>query len=97
MEDPTPTRLPTLQRYLKQLNKKGELDDNTFKKIWPHSARIATAHGLPKKHEPFENIQSFWPKVDTNGTLHYSVGKYLSELLNPLTKNECSEMFFWCG
>ena len=49
-EDPTPTRLSTLQRYLKQLNKRGELDDNTFKKIRPRSARIARAHGLPKMH-----------------------------------------------
>ena len=49
-EDPTPTRLSTLQRYLKQINKRGELDDNPFKKIRPRSARIARAHGLPKMH-----------------------------------------------
>ena len=29
-DDPTITRLATLQRYLKQLNKRGELNDNSF-------------------------------------------------------------------
>ena len=32
-KDPTSTRLATLQRYLKQLNKKEELDDDIFDKI----------------------------------------------------------------
>ena len=89
-EDLTPTRLSTLQRYLKQLNKKGKLDDNTFKKILPQSARIARAHGLPKMHKHFDNISSFRQIVNTTGTTHYSAGKYSSELLNPLTQNECS-------
>ena len=55
----TPTRLATLQRYLKQLNKRGELDDDTFKKIPPQSARIARAHGLPKIQKHFDNIPPF--------------------------------------
>ena len=71
-------------RYLKQPNKSGELDDSTFKKTQPHSARMARAHGLHKMHKHFNNIPSLRPMVDTNGTTHYSVGKYLSELLNPL-------------
>ena len=33
---------------------------------------------------PFQRI------ADTTGTTHYSVGKYLSELLSPLTQNEYS-------
>ena len=28
-----------------------------------------------------------FPTIDTTGTTHYSVGKYLLELLNPLTQN----------
>ena len=90
MKDPTPARLATLQRYLKQLNKSGELHDHTFKKIQPQSAKIARAHGLPKMHKHFDNNPSFWPIVDTTGTRYYSAGKYLSELLNPLTRNEYS-------
>ena len=41
-------------------------------------------------HKHFDNIPSFRPIVDTTGTTHYSVDKYLSELLNPLTQNEYS-------
>ena len=41
-------------------------------------------------HKHFDNIPSFRPIVDTIGTTYYSVGKYLSELLNPLTENEYS-------
>ena len=41
-------------------------------------------------HKQFDNIISFWLIVDTTGITHYSVGKYLSELLNPLTQNEYS-------
>ena len=42
-KDPTSTRLATLQRYLKQLNKKEELDDDIFDKIWPQCAATANA------------------------------------------------------
>ena len=41
-------------------------------------------------HKHFDNIPSFRPIVDTTGTTHYPVGKYSSELLNPLTQNEYS-------
>ena len=56
----------------------------------PHSARIVTAHGLTKMHKHSDNIPSFQPIVDNTGIIHYSVGKYLSELLNPVTQNEYS-------
>ena len=36
------------------------------------------------------NIPPFRPIVDTTETTHYSAGKYLSELINPLTQNEYS-------
>ena len=89
-DDPTPTRLANLQKYLKQLNKRGELDDDTFKKIRPQSANIAKAHGLPKIQKHFGNIPPFRSIVDTTGATKYLVEKYLSELLNPLTQNEYS-------
>ena len=53
----------------------------------PQSAKTARAHGLPKIHKHFDNIPPFRPIVDTTGTTHYSVGKYLSEPLNPLRQN----------
>ena len=61
-----------------------------YDKIRPKSAKLARAHGLPKIHKLFENIPSFRPIIDTTGTTHYSFGKYLSELLNPLTHNDYS-------
>ena len=42
----TPTRLATLKSHLKQLNKRGKWDDNTFKKTWSQTARIARQHRL---------------------------------------------------
>ena len=56
-----------------------------YDKILPKYAQSAQAHGLRKIHKVFENILSFGPVIDTTGTTHYSVGKYLSELLNSLT------------
>ena len=41
-------------------------------------------------HKHFDNIPSFRPIVDATRTTHYSIGKYLSELLNSLTQNEYS-------
>ena len=56
----------------------------------PKSARLGRAQGLPKLHKDYTNIPSFRPIVDTTGTAHYGLGKYLSNLLNPLTLNEYS-------
>ena len=46
--DPTSTRLTSLQRYLKELNKRGELPDAVYNNIHPKHAKIARAHGIPK-------------------------------------------------
>ena len=48
----------------------------------------ARAHGLPKIHKKFDNIPKFRPIIDTTGTTHYQIGKFLSDLLHPLTTNE---------
>ena len=48
---PPPTRLTSLQRYLKQLSKSGELADAVYNNIRPKHAKIARAHGLPKVHK----------------------------------------------
>ena len=88
--DPTPTHLTSLQRYLKQLNKRGELPDAVYNNIRPKHAKIARAHGLPKVHKAFDDIPPFRPIIDTIGTIHSSVGKYLSEVLYPLTQNQFS-------
>ena len=87
-EDLTPTRLSSVQRYLRNLQKRGEIDEATYQSIRPQSAKPARAHGLPKIHKPFDNIPKFRPIIDTTGTTHYEIGKYLNQLLHPLTINE---------
>ena len=41
----------------------------------------ACGHGLPKIHKPFDILPKFRPIIDTTGTTHYSVGKYISGTL----------------
>ena len=87
-EDLTPTRLSSVQRYLRNLQKRGEIDEATYQSIRPQSAKPARAHSLPEIHKPFDDIPKFRPIIDTTGTTHYEIGKYLSQLLHPLTINE---------
>ena len=86
-KDPTPSRLTSLQRYLKTLVTRKEIDDSDFKAMRPKNAKPARAHGLPKIHKTYDRLPKFRPIIDTTGTTHYSVGKYLTNLLNPLTTN----------
>ena len=53
----------------------------------PITAHFGRAHGLPKTHKKFDTLPTFRPIIDTTYTPHYSVGKFLSSLLNPLTLN----------
>ena len=40
--------------------------------------------------KPFDELPPFQPIIDTTGTAHQPVAKYLSRLLNPLTLNDFS-------
>ena len=64
-----------------------------YDKIRTKFAKLARAQGLPKIHKLFQIVSSFRPIIDTTGTTHYSVVKYLSELLNPLTHNDYSSKY----
>ena len=77
-EDPTPTRLNSLQKYLKKLQKRGEITQEVFNRIRPKNAKPARAHGLPKTHKEYEAMPSFRPIIDTTGTTHSSIGKYFT-------------------
>ena len=81
------TRLSSIQRYLKKLNNRNELNDEVFLKIRPQNAKLARAHGVPKVHKTFNSILLSRLIIATTGTTHYSVAKYLSEFLSPLTQN----------
>ena len=87
-EDPTFRSLSSLQQYLWKLKERNELSQEIYQRIRPQNGRLGRAYGLPKIHKEFVDLPKFRPIVDTTGTVHYRVGKYLSELLNPLTSNE---------
>ena len=54
----------------------------------PKNGKLARTQGLPKVHKEYRNIPKFRPIVDTTGRPHYSVGKFLTNLLNPLAMDE---------
>ena len=58
--------------------------------MYPKNAKVGRAHGSAKIHKEFERIPPLRPIIDTIGCTHYGVGKFVSQLLNPLTKNEYS-------
>ena len=41
-------------------------------------------------HKSLEGVPRFWPIIDTIGSTHCNVAKYITNLLNPLTQNEYS-------
>ena len=78
--DPTFTRLTTLQNYLSTLRNRGEISETEYKFLRPKSASFGRAHGLPKIHKHFDNLPSFRPIVDTTTTAHYNIGKFVASL-----------------
>ena len=54
----------------------------------PKFAQIGKAHDLLKVWIQFFKVSLFLTIVDTTNTLYYGVGKFLTNLLNPLTQNE---------
>ena len=80
--------MKTLQSYLNTLHKRNELTKEEYNAMRPKNGKLARAHVLPKIHKENSNIPKFRPIVDTTGTPHYSAGKFLTNLLNPLSMNE---------
>ena len=89
-EDPTHTRMATVQQYIRMLKKTGQIDEQEYKVMYPKNAKVGRAHGSAKIHKRFERIPPLRPIIDTIGSTHYGIGKFISQLLNPLTKNEYS-------
>ena len=86
--DPTIMRMKTLQSYLSTLHKWNELTKEEYHMMRPKNGKLARAHGLSKTHKEYNNTRKFRPIVDSTGTPHYSAGKFLTNLLNPLAVNE---------
>ena len=59
-----------------------------MKAMYPGNAKLGRAYGTAKVHKEFDSIPPLRPIVDTIGSTHYGVGKFLTKLLNPLTQNE---------
>ena len=70
------------------ISNRGEINETEYKQLRPKHANAARAYGLPKTHKEFEQLPKFRPIIDTTGTTHHNVGKYLSNLLRPLTLND---------
>ena len=87
-DDPTITRMKSLQNYLRKIHNRGELTKGEFNLCRPKNAKPVKAHGLPKIHKSFDRIPKFMPIIDTTGSTHYFVGKFLASLLKLLTVNE---------
>ena len=58
--------------------------------MFPDNAKIGRAHGTAKVHKDFARIPPLRPIVDTIGSTHYGVGKFITKLLNPLSQNDYS-------
>ena len=87
-EDPTNTRFTSLQKYVQKLKSRKEISEEDYKLMYPKNAKIGRAHGSAKVHKEFERIPPLRPIVDTIGSTHYGVGKFISNLLLPLTQNQ---------
>ena len=57
--DPTLSRLKTVQNYLNNLCKRNEITEAEKKQMRPISAQLGPAHGLPKIRRVFANIPKF--------------------------------------
>ena len=86
-DDPTNTRFASLQNFIGELKKRDKITDAQYKMMYPKNAKIGRAHGSAKVHKEFVRIPPLRPIVDTIGSTHYGVGKFITSLLNPLTLN----------
>ena len=89
-KDPTLTNLESFQRYLLKLLKEGEITEEIKDSVRPKAGNYGRAHALPKVHKKYEIFPPFRPIVDMTGTIFSKMGKYLCELLQPLSINEFS-------
>ena len=69
-DDPTNTRFISIQNFLRKLKKRGEIDEQEFKTMFPENAKIGRAHGTAKVHKEFTRIPPLRPIVDTIGSTH---------------------------
>ena len=73
--DPTLSRLKTVQNYLNNLRKRNEITEAEKKQMRPISTQLGHAHGLPKTPKVFTDIPKFCPIIDTTNMPYYEIGQ----------------------
>jgi len=88
--DPTLNWEGKLQRFLRDLNKKGHLDQQVYDAIYPSGSQPARIYRLPKMHKPqaANCTPPCHPIVSSIGTYNYNLAKFLSNLLQPHIPSE---------
>ena len=62
----------------------GNMDENTYKRVYPTGASAPKFYGLPKIHKEDVPLR---PIVSSIGSVTYGVAKELSRILKPLVGN----------
>ena len=79
--DETVKRETRLHNYLLKLNKDDEIDDETYKRVYPCGSRAGVMYGLPKIHKEGVPVR---PIISACGTYNFRLAKYLDQILKPL-------------
>ena len=84
-KDPTHIREGKLQRFLRKLRSKGQLDETTYRNIYPTGSQPARFYGLPKLHKKRKagDPPPLKPIVSSIGAYNYNLSKYLASILGP--------------
>ena len=82
--DPTTKLKNRLINILKMMKAEGNIDENTYRKVYPTGASAPNFYGLPKFHKEDVPIR---PIVSSIGSVTYGVAKELSRILKPLVGN----------
>ena len=70
-----------LINILKKIKTEGNMDENTYRRIYPTGASAPKFYGLPKIHKKDVSLR---PIVSNIGSVTYGVAKELSRILKPL-------------
>ncbi|XP_057298046.1 uncharacterized protein LOC130628959 [Hydractinia symbiolongicarpus] len=90
-KNPTLKREGQLQRFLRNLKKKGFFSDKVYNDIYPSGSQSARIYGLPKMHKSLENLPKFRPIISSIGTCNYQLAKFLGGLLSAvIPKDYCT-------
>lgn len=78
---PDPTNNATFESYIIET----KIREDVCQEIQPKNAKIARTQGFPKAQKSFERVLIFRPVINTVGSTHGNLDKYIKKLLSPLT------------